>query len=167
MQTLDIIKRDPWLEPYTDAITARYNYALEREQQLIGTNKNLADFASGYLYFGLHRTKDGWTFREYAPNATDMYLIGDFNNWQQAPEYRLTTIGGGVWEIFLPTKAMRHGDLFKLMMHWQGDFAERIPSYAIRVVQDDYTKIFSAQVWQPEKAYQFKVKKFKPNTSPL
>ncbi len=167
MKSLPLIQQDPWLKPFEKAITARYEYAMRREQELTGTNKNLAEFASGHLYFGLHRTKDGWVFREYAPNATEIYLIGDFNNWQQGPEYQLQNIGDGNWEIKLPVHAMRHGDLYKLMMHWHGDFAERIPAYATRVVQDDFTKIFSAQVWAPEKPYLFKTKKFKPNCSPL
>ncbi len=167
MGTLNIIKNDSYLQAYEGAIEGRYNYALEKEKELIGSAKNLADFASGYLYFGLHRTKKGWVFREFAPNASNIYLIGDFNNWHQAPEYQLENIGDGVWEITLPAKAMRHGDLYKLMMHWTGDFGERIPAWARRVVQDDATKVYSAQVWAPEVQYEFKHKKFKPNTSPL
>jgi 1,4-alpha-glucan branching enzyme len=167
MKTLPLIQNDSWLEPFESAITGRYEFAMKREKELTGDNKNLAEFASGHLYFGLHRTKNGWVFREYAPNATQIYLIGDFNNWQQGPEYQLQNIGNGNWEIQLPPHAMRHGDLYKLMMHWNGGFGERIPAYATRVVQDDFTKIFSAQVWAPEKAYQFKTKKFKPNCSPL
>ncbi|MBQ9591274.1 MAG: alpha amylase C-terminal domain-containing protein [Paludibacteraceae bacterium] len=163
---LQIIKNDPYLEPFENAIDARYNYAIAKEQELTGGNQTLAEFASGYLYFGLHKTKTGWTFREYAPNATEIFLIGDFNNWQQGPEYQLQNIGGGVWEINLPSHAMRHGDLYKLMMHWEGGFGERIPAWSTRVVQDDLTKIFSAQVWAPT-AYKWKNKRFKPNTQPL
>ncbi|MBP5136450.1 MAG: alpha amylase C-terminal domain-containing protein [Paludibacteraceae bacterium] len=167
MKTLNIVKNDPGLERYAGAIEARYDYAKRKELELTGGTQSLADFASGYLYFGLHKTSKEWVFREYAPNATEIYLIGDFNNWQQGPEYQLNNIGGGVWEIKLPLHAMRHGDLYKLMMHWRDGFGERIPAWATRVVQDDYTKIFSAQVWEPSKPYKFKYKKFKPNTSPL
>ena len=45
---------------------------------------------------------------------------------------------------------MKHGDLYKLMVHWDGGCGERIPAWANRVVQDEQTKIFSAQVWSPE-----------------
>ncbi|MBP5318449.1 MAG: alpha amylase C-terminal domain-containing protein, partial [Paludibacteraceae bacterium] len=38
---------------------------------------------------------------------------------------------------------------------------------ATRVVQDEKTYIFSAQVWSPEETYEFKVKKFVPTTRPL
>ena len=167
MKTLNIVKNDSGLERYAGAIEARYDYAKRKELELTGGTQSLADFASGYLYFGLHKTSKEWIFREYAPNATELYLIGDFNNWQQGPEYQLQNIGNGVWEIKLPLRAMRHGDLYKLMMHWNDGFGERIPAWATRVVQDDYTKIFSAQVWEPSKPYKFKYKKFKPNCAPL
>ena len=167
MKTLNIVKNDSGLERYAGAIEARYDYAKRKELELTGGTQSLADFASGYLYFGLHKTSKEWIFREYAPNATELYLIGDFNNWQQGPEYQLQNIGNGVWEIKLPLRAMRHGDLYKLMMHWKGGFGERIPAWATRVVQDDYTKIFSAQVWEPSKPYKFKYKRFKPNCAPL
>ncbi|MBQ2051544.1 MAG: alpha amylase C-terminal domain-containing protein [Paludibacteraceae bacterium] len=167
MKTLNIVKNDSGLERYAGAIEARYDYAKRKELELTGGTQSLADFASGYLYFGLHKTSKEWIFREYASNATELYLIGDFNNWQQGPEYQLQNIGNGVWEIKLPLRAMRHGDLYKLMMHWKGGFGERIPAWATRVVQDDYTKIFSAQVWEPSKPYKFKYKKFKPNCAPL
>ena len=56
----------------------------------------------------------------------------------------------------------------KLSVHWEGGKGERIPSYANRVVQDDKTKIFSAQVWQPNEQYKWKIKDFKaPDTAPV
>lgn len=58
-------------------------------------------------------------------------------------------------------------DLFKLLVEWEGGSGERIPAWIRRVVQDENTKIFSAQVWNPEKPYVFKHKRFKPNVSPL
>ena len=36
-ETLNIIKNDPWLEPFADAITGRHQYALNKEAEL--TNK--------------------------------------------------------------------------------------------------------------------------------
>ena len=65
METLNLIKNDPWLEPYEDAINGRHQHALDKEAELTNKGKQtLSDFASGYLYFGLHRTADGWIFRD-------------------------------------------------------------------------------------------------------
>ena len=165
---LKLTKNDLWLEPYSQAIEGRYDFFLLKEKELTQNGEiSLGDFASGYLYFGLHTTKEGWVFREWAPEATTIYLIGDFNNWQETEEYKLTRIENGIFEINLPLSAIHHGDLYKLKVHWQTGEGERIPAWARRVVQDDQTHIFSAQVWNPEKPYQFKIDSFTPNTSPL
>ncbi len=167
MKTLALIKSDPMLVPYSDAILGRYYYAMSLEQALTGGGK-LEDFANGYFYFGLHQAEDGsWVFREWAPNATAVYLLGDFNNWQKDERYRLTRIDNGNWEGFFAADMIQHGQLYKLWIEWQGGAGERIPSYANRVVQDDHTKIFSAQVWAPEKPYKRKVKNFRPQKNPL
>ena len=72
-----------------------------------------------------------------------------------------------MWEITLPKDVLRHGDLYKLKVHWDGGCGERIPAYSTRTVQDEKTLIFSAQVWQPARPYKFKVADFKPQTNPL
>ena len=167
---LKLIENDPWLEPFSAAIEGRHQYVLNKELELTNGGKTtLSDFATGHLYFGLHRTRKGWVFREWAPNAKDIYLIGDFNNWQVKPEYRLHKVrrSNGVWEVELKSEAMKHGDLYKMKVTWEGGEGERIPAYANRVVQDEATKIFSAQVWAPEKPYKFRKKVFRAKTDPL
>ena len=167
MNILPIVKSDPYLAPYANAIYGRYEYFLEVEKKLKGDFPSLSDFATGYLYFGLHRLTDGWVFREWAPNATAIFLIGDFNNWQRHPDYQLKKMQNGVWEVRLPDYAMAHTQLYKLLIEWEGGSGERIPAWARRVVQDEQTKIFSAQVWNPIQRYNFKIKRFKPQTEPL
>ncbi|MFZ4724037.1 MAG: alpha amylase C-terminal domain-containing protein [Paludibacter sp.] len=167
MKDLAIIKSDAWLTPYTSAIYGRYEYFESIEKKLVGEGQSLSDFATGYLYFGLHRLSDGWIFREWAPNATAIFLIGDFNNWQRRSDYQLKKMQNGVWEIRLPDYAMAHSQLYKLLVEWEGGSGERIPAWARRVVQDDFTKIFSAQVWNTFQPYVFKYTNFIPQTEPL
>ena len=62
---------------------------------------------------------------------------------------------------------MKHGDLYKMKVYWDGGSGERIPAWCQRVVQDDTTKIFSAQVWDPAEKYVFKKKTFRPKRNPL
>ena len=166
---LKLIENDPWLEPFAPAIEGRYQRVLDKELELTGGKMSLTEFASGHMYFGLHRTRKGWVFREWAPNAKDIYLIGDFNNWQVKPQYRLKKVkrSNGVWELELKAEEMKHGDLFKMKVYWEGGEGERIPAWANRVVQDEATKIFSAQVWAPEKPYHFRKKVFRAKTDPL
>jgi 1,4-alpha-glucan branching enzyme len=137
-------------------------------QQLTAKGRmTLSQFANGYEYYGLHKTNDGWVFREWAPNATDIFLVGDFNDWKETDAYRVKRIAGtDNWELKLPHEALRHGQFFKMHVKWQGGQGERIPAWINRVVQDETTKIFTAQVWNPE-PYQWKNTTFRPNTTPL
>ena len=166
---MGLVKNDAYLEPYEDAIRGRHDHYLWKLNQLTGNGrKSLTDFANGHEYYGLHKLSKGWVFREWAPNATEIYLVGDFNGWQETERYRAKRIEGtGNWELRLSEKAIAHGDLYKMHVYWNGGRGERIPAWVRRVVQDEQTGIFSAQVWQPEHAYEWSKKKFKPNTSPL
>ena len=167
---IGIVASDPYLEPYEDAIRGRHEHALWKIGQLTRNGRlTLSDFADGYKYFGLHKVpRGGWVFREWAPTATDIYLVGDFNNWTEDEKYRCKRIEGtGNWELKLPAKAMKHGQLYKMHVKWDGGEGERIPAWCQRVVQDEVTKIFTAQVWAPKTPYQWKKKNFKANTNPL
>ena len=165
---LKIIENDPWLTPYSGAIEGRHDHALWRESQLTGGKMSLKDFASGYLYYGLQRTEGGWVFREWAPNATDIYLIGDFSGWEEQERFRLTRINdAGDWELHIPSGMISHGQHYKMRVKWNGGQGDRIPAWCRRVVQDNSSKIFSAQVWDPEREYEFKHKDFKPKQNPL
>lgn len=165
---LKLVKNDAWLEPFNDAIAGRHQAVLDKIGELTGGKGSLSDFADGHLYFGLHKTARQWVFREWAPNATAIYLIGDFNEWKESEAYRLKRTGdGGNWELKLPLRAMKHLDLYKMKVYWEGGQGERIPAWCRRVVQDETTKIFSAQVWDPEKPYEFKKRNFRPKRNPL
>lgn len=166
---LALIKNDPYLKDYENAIRGRHEHALWKLSALTNNGKQtLTDFANGHKYYGLHKLSRGWVFREWAPNATKLYLVGDFNNWQETERYEAKRLDAyGNWELKLSEKAIKHGDLYKMHVYWNGGCGERIPAWCQRVVQDNNTKIFSAQVWNPEEPYKWKKKKFKPNTSPL
>ncbi|WP_455541686.1 alpha-amylase family glycosyl hydrolase, partial [Prevotella fusca] len=166
---IGLVKNDSYLAPYEDAIRGRHEHALWKMNQLTQNGKlTLSDFANGHNYYGLHQTADGWVFREWAPNATEIYLVGDFNDWSEQKAYQCHKIKGtGNWELTLPHDAMQHGQFYKMRVHWDGGEGERIPAWTQRVVQDDTSKIFSAQVWAPAKPYVWKKKTFKPQTSPL
>ena len=156
---------DPWLKPYERIIDARIKKCQDKENELIG-NGSLADFAQGHYYYGLHRENDSWIFREWAPNATEIYLTGSFTGWKDKEEFKLNRINNaGDWEITLPGTALKHLDLYKLSVHWNGGNAGRIPSYANRVIQDDITKIFNAQVWIPEKEFNWEIRDFLPSAN--
>ena len=151
-----IYDTDPWLKPYKEAIDSRHGRILAAAERL-SRGGSLAGGINNHLYYGLHRGPDGsWVFREFAPNATRIYLIGEFNNWKRTDACALKPVGGGNWEIILPSFFLHHMSLYKIFVEWPGGGGERLPSYATRCVQDPVTKIFCAQVWAPEKPYAWK-----------
>lgn len=154
MSLLDI---DPWLEPHADVILKREKYIEKKSKQVLG-NSSLDDFAMGHRHFGLHRLNDKWVFREWAPNATKIFLVGDFNAWTESDEYSLGRTTDGQWEIELDRSKLKHGHRYKLRVYWNGGDGWRIPSYANRVVQDPETHDFSAEIWDPTNPYSLKNK---------
>jgi 1,4-alpha-glucan branching enzyme len=160
MRLPKFVHDDSYLHPFATTIIHRLEAAKHKEEEVLH-DQSLSDFAQGHKWYGLHRENNLWVLRDWAPNATAIYLIGEFNNWQEQSEYAMYRVETGDWELRLPDKMMKHGDLFAFSVHWNGGQGKRIPAWINRVVQDNHTKIFNAQVWAPEKQYKWKHAKFK------
>ncbi|MDO4781749.1 MAG: alpha amylase C-terminal domain-containing protein [Capnocytophaga felis] len=163
---LSILKTDTLLQKFADKIQFRHAHFLQRAKMMQGDCTKLSDNLNSHLFYGLHFTENRWILREWAPNATKIYFLFDKNDWQPDEKYAFRKIDNENWEISLPKSELSHGDLYKLYVEWQGGGAERLPSHVQRVVQDEYTKVFSAQVWQPQ-PYQWKNKRPNADEAPL
>ena len=173
---------DGYLKPFEAAIRGRAQRAADRMRELTQGKCSLADWANAHNYYGLHKvevegegeqrnetihctttTSDyDWVFREWAPHATSMWLVGDFNGWKIDPDFEVFRIPGtDVWERRIPADRIHHGDKYHLEMRWEGGHGERIPAYAQYVTQDESTKLFSACVWDPEQPYAWRHKEVK------
>lgn len=149
-QTKMLYETDTFLEPYKSIIDSRNRNIKFRLRSLSDVKGSLSHKINNHLYYGLHVTEDGnWIFREYAPNATKVFMIGDFNSWKKNTAWELHPIGNGDWELKITKHFLVHGQYYKLYIEWPGGGGERLPSYVRRVVQDENTKVFSAQVWNP------------------
>ena len=164
---LKLVEEDKLLKPFAGIIEKRHQQVLAMEREFTYRTTRLSDSCNSYLYYGLHRTNEGWVFREWAPNATAIYLLGEFNDWRKHPDYALTKVGDGNWEIKLPLGALVHEMLYRLLVEWNGGSGERLPSHVRRVIQDEYTKIYSAQVWDPLNPYQMRHERPKRTDYPL
>ena len=155
--SLPLWENDPWLEPYKQVIRRRHERSILKKRELAGM-KPLGDAANNHLYYGVHRTPDGWVLREWAPHATALYLLHEENGWKREQAFAFSPVGDGNWELRLPLHAMRHQMLYKWYIEWNGGGGERLPAYAVRCVQDPETLIFSAQVWEPLQPYRWRYK---------
>jgi 1,4-alpha-glucan branching enzyme len=159
-----LLESDPLLPHFEEVIRRRFERVQEAEKWLTQGKMSLGDFASGHEYFGLHFRSNEWIFREWAPNAAAIYMIGDMTGWQENRRFALERVNDeGVWELRLPSDALDHGILYRLRIHWHGGEGDRIPSYARRAVQDDSTKIFNAQVWHPPSPYKWNLEIHEPH----
>lgn len=154
MKASKLIQSDSWLEPFGNIILQRQDKYFKKLQEL-DSGQNLQNFANGHLYFGLHKTSNAWIIREWAPNAIEIFLIGDFNNWSEDKKYKFQKLEDGNWELSLDLSELKHKDLYKLRIKWNNGQGDRIPAWANYVVQDEVTKNFNACVWNPEKEFKW------------
>ena len=151
----EIIRIDPWLAPYSGEIDLRMDRFKDKRKQLVGTAEKITDFADGYLYFGIHRTEDGWAVREWLPGADGAWLTGDFNGWSH-DTHPMTRKENGVWEIHLKGKnALKHGQFAKLWVKKGVHWFDRLPAYCTKVSMDEDSKRLCSQVWDPKEAFQW------------
>jgi 1,4-alpha-glucan branching enzyme len=151
------IADDPYLKPYKEQVRRRIQMVDDTQMRITDSKMTLADFAAGHEYFGLHRLNGRWVFREWAPNATAIYLKGSFNNWSTDEKFSFSRISeDGIWEIELDQAALSHGDIYRLEMHWPDGSGERIPAWVRRVVYDPAASSFNAQVWHPPAPYEWR-----------
>lgn len=159
-KAIAIIDEDPWLETYRDEIEARNRRFKQAKKEIRDIAGGLAEFSTAHKYFGVNfdQEKKGWYYREWAPEATRLCLIGDFNEWDQNahPMYRNEQ---GYWEIFLPYeqyhKSFTHKSRIKVHVVSIKGAKDRIPAYITRVIQDPITYDFSGQLWFPPKPFEW------------
>lgn len=158
---LPIVVNDSWLEPVSQAVFERYERFKSRLDHINTYYGSLKAFATADHLFGFNydQMRKGWWYREWAPAASQLFLFGDFNQWNRY-DHPLINNGRGIWELFLDDKTyastFRHQSLIKVIVRSQQGEIERIPVYIKRVVQDESTKDFSGQIWNPSTPYQFR-----------
>ena len=150
-----ILSIDPWLQPYYNDIALRMDRNAQTRKALLGDKADLSSFANGYMYYGFSRTDTGWVYREWAPGADAVHLIGDFNGWDRE-SHPLTRLPDGTWEIHLEGEdALQHKQRVKIQVTKDGRSFDRIPAYIRRVVQNKETNLFDGQIWAPPRPFQW------------
>ncbi|KAK2746215.1 alpha-1,4-glucan branching enzyme [Myotisia sp. PD_48] len=159
-----IIDLDPWLEPFRDALKSRYAHTMGWIQKIDEHEGGLEKFSKGYEKFGFQVKSNGdIIYQEWAPNATDAHLIGDFNEWDRSAT-PMKKDAFGVWEVLIPGKdgkpVIPHDSKVKITMTTpSGEHIDRIPAWITRVTQDlNVSPVYDGRFWNPpeEERYLFK-----------
>ena len=158
IKPLAIIQEDPWLSPYQQDIKERWENFQSALNEIEEAEGSLLNFATAHQYYGIHfdDKKNGWTYREWAPNAQQLFLIGDFNGWDRST-HPLERNQHNDWEIFLPFDTYHttfiHGSKIKVTIHGANGITDRLPAWIQKVIQDPTTHDFCGQLWFPEKKF--------------
>ena len=122
-----------------------------------GLFMNLQKFYMGeafdaYEYFGAHLEDGGVAFRTYAPNAHQITITGQFNNWQEQPMEQLHQ--SGVWVGF--SKEAHPGHMYKYVIYGQNGRVEHCDPYgfgmelrpgACSIIRDLSEYTFTDEKW--------------------
>ena len=158
---LKILSIDKYLAPYKKDLELRMANYNRKKQELLPDGGTLADFANGYLYFGIHRTATGWVYREWAPGAEAMYFTGDFCGWDRH-KHPMKKLPGGVFEVKLRGKnALKQGQQVMAIVVNGGRELDRIPTYANYVLQNPVTHEWNAAIHCPQEEFNWTDEGFK------
>jgi 1,4-alpha-glucan branching enzyme len=152
---LPLVKEEDWLSDYADDILHRYQRYLDALKDIDLHYGSILEFARAHEYYGINfdNFRNGWVYREWAPAAYNLFLMGDFNGWNKY-SHPLKKNHRGDWEIFLPFDEYKgsivHGSKIKVHVEAKNGGVDRIPAYVRRVVQDEESHDFAGQIWIPE-----------------
>lgn len=173
MAKYKILDIDPYLKSFVSDINLRMEQ-LEKTKKRILKGQDILEFADAYNYYGFHKiekgeeikvqefgeevihNEGGYVYREWAPNAKNLYLLGDFNGWSNC-DTPLSPCGNGNWEVFVAKNL--NMNYVKVRVVADDYDMERIPLYMQYVARDDMDRMTARIV---ESTYKFKIKNFVP-----
>ena len=166
MAKWEILDIDPWIKDYENDINLRMNEYEKKKDQILSGAQNLSDFANAHHYYGFHKVKTGWIYREWAPNADSLYLIGDFNDWDRH-SHPMKKINDEDFEIFIKgIRTIPHGSRLKVLVEVNGTISDRIPLYATRVERNENND-FAMIMQNPRRKFKWTDEEFKTKKDDL
>ncbi|KUI73746.1 1,4-alpha-glucan-branching enzyme [Cytospora mali] len=171
-----VVKIDPWLSPFQDALKRRYSKAKEwinkiddtEDRVYEGITTPLTVPSQGTEIYGFNVDDDNnVVYREWAPNAQQAFLIGDFNGWNR-DSHPMTKNGFGVFEIVVPhvngQAAIPHNSKIKISLVLpSGERVDRLPAWIKYVTQDiSVSPAYDARFWNPPKEERYVFKHQRP-----
>ncbi|OXU18210.1 hypothetical protein TSAR_003085 [Trichomalopsis sarcophagae] len=153
-----LLDRDPYLKPYEKEIRKRYGLFKDYVDKIESGEKDLNQFSKSYTKFGIHINEDNSVIaREWAPGAEQVYLTGDFNNWDRT-KHPYKKLEFGKWELQLPQNndgscPIKHLSEVKIIIRDKsGQLIERLSPWATYVTQSKNLAegtTFKQRIWYP------------------
>ncbi|KAF7355537.1 1,4-alpha-glucan branching enzyme [Mycena sanguinolenta] len=164
-----VLKLDGYLEPNIPAILHRHDVFRKWKDTIEQHEGGYDNFTKGYLKFGLNVGANGEVvYREWAPNAKEACVIGDFNEWNRT-SHPMKKNDFGVWETTIPPSstgacAIPHDSKIKIsMITADGKRIERLPAWIKRVTQDlSVSPVYDARFWNPPASERYTFKNARP-----
>ncbi|EST09425.1 Glycoside hydrolase, family 13, N-terminal [Kalmanozyma brasiliensis GHG001] len=164
-----VVGGDPWLEPFVPALRERYALYNDWLSKINSTEGGLENFARSYRNMGFQIDPKSQTVQyiEWAPNAVEAALIGDFNGWSR-DTHKMTKDSFGKWHISIPGVngqcAIPHDSKIKISMVLpSGERIERLPAWILRVTQDlSVSPVYDARFWNPPTSERYTMRHAKP-----
>lgn len=141
-----IIDLNPQLKHFAGDIDLRMFLYRATKERILKEGQTLNDFANAHNYYGFHHVDGGWYYREWAPAAHQLYLEGEFNNWNKT-SHPLTRVDDENWELYLEgDDALWDGCKVKTVVDANLTRTEHLPLYCRRAVQNKNDHSFEAEV---------------------
>ena len=150
-----LLELNPQLQNFAGDIDLRMFLYRATKNRILTEGQTLNDFANAHDYYGFHHVKGGWYYREWAPNAYQLYLEGEFNNWNKT-SHPLTSLGNGDWELYLEgDDALWDGCKVKTVVDANLTRTEHLPLYTRRAVQNKTDNSFECEVIDDAKVFEW------------
>ena len=159
-----LVLADGWLAPFEREIKGRMRLFDAQLERICRRHGSLMEFAHAYTRLGFNRDAETgeWIYREWAPGARALYLIGDFNFWNREAN-PMQRDANGVWEIRLAPDALKHGQHVKVhVVGADNQHHDRMPAWIRYTAQDAASFDYSGVIWEPAEPYQWKNTRWNP-----
>eukprot|EP00879_Flechtneria_rotunda_P003913 GHRR01004153.1.p1 GENE.GHRR01004153.1~~GHRR01004153.1.p1 ORF type:complete len:475 (+),score=109.12 GHRR01004153.1:81-1505(+) len=153
------LKWDETLWSHADHFRYRWNILRNIRNAIDQNEGGLEKFSQGWKYYGFNRGeckgKTGQWYREWAPGAKALALVGEFNNWEPKDDHWAFKNEYGVWELFLPDKpdgtpVIPHRTKIKSRVeNINGEWVEKIPAWIKWATQEWNEVLFNGVHWEP------------------
>lgn len=160
-----IYKEDSHLKNYSEIFEKKHEKMKEIIKVINSFKGGWKEFTTSYNYFGFTNSENGIKFREWLPGAKEVYLTGDFNNWN-LKSHILKRNKYGVFSIDLKKNEIEEKSKIKLFIKTEkNEEIYRNPAYSKRLIQNKKTLIYDS-IYIPQETYIITSKNPKPPQTP-